>query len=38
MSLDSFFKIVYDMAIFLAVITFAMGFLYLFTGKEEAEA
>ncbi len=37
MSLDSFFNILYDMAIVLAVVTFAMGFLYLFTGEGEAE-
>jgi len=37
MSLDSFFNLAYQMAIFLAVITLGMGFLYLFTsGEEEA--
>ncbi len=38
MTLDSFFNIVYEMAIVLAVVTFAMCFLYLFTGRGEAEA
>lgn len=37
MSLDSFFNIVYDMAIILAIVTFAMGFLYLYMSGEEAE-
>lgn len=37
MSVDSFFNIVHDMAIILAIVTFAMGFLYLYTGREEAE-
>jgi len=38
MTPDSFFNIVYDVAIVLAVIAFSMCFLYLFTGREEAEA
>jgi len=38
MSLNNFFNIVYDMAIILAIITFAMCFLYLYTGRGEAEA
>jgi len=38
MKLGSFFNIVYDMAIILAIITFAMGFLYLYTSREEAES
>lgn len=37
MSLDAFFNIVYDMAIILAVVTFAMGFLYLYSERGEAE-
>jgi len=38
MTPDSFFNIVSDMAIVLAVVAFAMCFLYLFTGRGEAEA
>jgi len=38
MSLDSFFGIVYDMTIILAIVTFAMGFLYLYAGKREDES
>ena len=37
MSLDGFFEIVYDMAIILAVLAFAMCFVYLYvTGGEKA--
>ena len=38
MTPDSFFNIVYDMAIVLAIVTFAMCFLYLFTSSEESKA
>lgn len=38
MSPDSFFNILYDMAIVLAVIAFAMGFLYLYASRGEGEA
>jgi hypothetical protein len=38
MSLDGFFNLLYQLAIVLAIITFGMGFLYLFTAEEEPEA
>jgi len=37
MSLDSLFNVVYDLAIIVAVVTFALGFLYLFSGEGGAE-
>ena len=37
MSPDSFFSIVYDMAIILAVATFAMCFLYLYMSSGESK-
>lgn len=38
MNLNAFYNLIHDMAIILAVVTFAMAFLYLFTSGEEAEA
>ena len=38
MSLDGFFNLLYQVAIILAIITFGMGFLHLFTSEEESEA
>jgi hypothetical protein len=37
MSLNSLFNIVYDLAIILAVVTFALCFLYLFSSRGKAE-
>lgn len=37
MSLNSLFNIVYDLAIILAVVTFALCFLYLFSNGVRAE-
>jgi len=36
MKLGGFFNILHDMAIILALIAFALSFLYLYTGEEEA--
>jgi hypothetical protein len=36
-SLNSFFNILYDMAIILAIIAFVLGFLYLYASGGEAE-
>lgn len=38
MSLDSFFNLLYQLAIILAVVTFGLCFLHLFTTGEEPEA
>jgi len=35
MTLSGFFNILHDMAIILAIIAFALSFLYLYTGREE---
>jgi hypothetical protein len=37
MSVDSLFGLLHDLTLVLAVITFAMGFLYLFFVREEAK-
>ena len=37
MSLDGFFNLLYQLTIILAIITFGMFFLHLFTSKEEPE-
>jgi hypothetical protein len=37
MNIDSFFNLLYQLAIILAVITFGLGFLYLFTTGEDSE-
>jgi hypothetical protein len=37
MSVDSLFSLLHDLTIALAVITFVMGFLYLFVVREEAK-
>jgi hypothetical protein len=34
MNLNNFFNLVYDVAIILAVATFALGFFYLYASKE----
>lgn len=33
----AFFNLVYQLMIALAVITFGMGFVYMFLGKEDSE-
>jgi hypothetical protein len=37
MSLNSLFNLVYDLAIILAVVTFALCFLYIFSSGGRAE-
>lgn len=37
MSTQGFFNLLYQVAIVLTIITFAMGFVHLFTSREESE-
>ena len=37
MSTQGFFNLLYQVAIVLAIVTFGMGFVYLFTSAEESE-
>jgi len=37
MSTQGFFNLLYQVAIVLTIITFGMGFVYLFTSGEESE-
>lgn len=37
MSIGSFFNVVFDVAIILALITFSLGFLYLYASREDTE-